>query len=120
MKYLYVEGKTSPDMTLCRSLRHQHDFRLHFTFIMRIIGRISPNIAMANIDREKHAPDLQEVEPSPVEETPLESKHGYFPPSSTPPEGTYHLGLHSQHSSIWWLTRIQKYSSYAFSAFAAA
>ncbi|KAK5169896.1 uncharacterized protein LTR77_005874 [Saxophila tyrrhenica] len=75
---------------------------------------------MANIDREKHPLDLQEVEPSPVEETPSQSKDGYFPDSSNAPKGTHHLGLHSQHSSIWWLSRIQKYSSYAFSAFAAA
>jgi hypothetical protein len=77
---------------------------------------------MANIDRESNA-GLQELEPSPVEETPSQSKDGYFPPPDSSPsttsKGTHHLGL-QQHSSIWYLSRIQKYSSYVFSAFAAA
>lgn len=65
---------------------------------------------------------LQELEPSPVEETPSGTQDGeYFPESSSPspPKRINTLGL-SQHSPIWYLTRIQKYSSYVFSAFAAA
>jgi hypothetical protein len=72
--------------------------------------------------------NLQELEPSPVEDTPSESKDGYFPPSvstdrpeplSQPPHLSSSIGL-SQHSPIWYLSRIQRYSSYAFTAFAAA
>ena len=64
---------------------------------------------------------LQELEPSPVEETPSGTQDGeYFPDTSpSPPQRTNTLGL-SQHSPIWYLTRIQKYSSYVFSAFTAA
>ena len=66
---------------------------------------------------------LQEVEPSPVEETPFGSKEGYFDSESTEnpaqPHQTHTLGL-SQHSPVWYLSRIQKYSSYVFTAFAGA
>ena len=62
---------------------------------------------------------LREVEPSPVEETPSDIKDNYFPePSGTSsPKSTNSLGI-SQHSPAWYLTRIQKYSSYAFTVFA--
>jgi hypothetical protein len=64
---------------------------------------------------------LRELEPSPVEETPSNTQPGeYFPDvSPSPPHRTNTLGL-SQHSPIWYLTRIQKYSSYVFSAFTVA
>lgn len=64
---------------------------------------------------------MQELEPSPVEDTPLETKDSYFPDSGSqsPPQSSSRLGL-SQHSPVWYLTRIQKYSSYVFSAFTVA
>ena len=71
-------------------------------------------------DRDNLA-SLQEVEPSPVEETPSDSKDNYFPDSSgtSSPKTTSSVGL-SGHSTTWYLRRIQKYSSYAFSAFTVA
>ncbi|KAF2725086.1 hypothetical protein K431DRAFT_300488 [Polychaeton citri CBS 116435] len=72
---------------------------------------------MADYDRDPES-GLHVVDPSPVDETPPEAgpKHdGYF----AAPKRTNTLGL-SQHSAVWYLTRIQKYSSYAFSAFAVA
>jgi len=73
-------------------------------------------------DRRESVLALQELEPSPVEETPSGSKESYFPGTqevgnSARSKGTNTLGLSGGHSSIWWLSRIQKYSSYAFSAF---
>ena len=66
---------------------------------------------------------LQQVEPSPVEETPIEAKDGYFGSndtgSSSPQRSTSSLGL-SQHNAIWYLNRIQKYSSWVFTAFGVA
>ena len=70
-------------------------------------------------DYEEDALGLQQVDPSPVEETPIEMKDGYFPSTdgesntTEPPRRTDALGL-SHHSPIWYLTRIQKYSSYVF------
>jgi len=72
-------------------------------------------------DRDNLA-TLQEVEPSPVDETPSDSKDNYFPDSSgtsSSKSTTSSIGL-SGHSPTWYLRRIQKYSSYAFSAFAVA
>lgn len=77
----------------------------------------TPEATMADIDRES----LQVIDPSPVEETPSTAeKQSYFPSTSDNPKATHHLGLSSQHSSIWYLSRIQKYSSYVFTTFAAA
>lgn len=64
------------------------------------------------------AKDLQELEPSPVDETPAEYKGDYFGDYQKAPR-TDGLGL-SQHSPTWYLTNIQKYSSMVFSAFATA
>nr|POF13170.1 hypothetical protein CFP56_10318 [Quercus suber] len=73
---------------------------------------------MADYDRESSL-SLQQLDPSPVEETPGDSKDEYFPRHDAPAAQTHHaLGL--SHSAIWYLSRIQRYSSYAFSAFAAA
>ncbi|KAK1074087.1 hypothetical protein LTR74_001334 [Friedmanniomyces endolithicus] len=77
---------------------------------------------MADYDRNNNG--LQELEPSPVEESPLGSKEDYFPSQNTPsnpPQNlqTSTLGL-SQHSPIWYLTRIQRYSSYVFTAYGVA
>ncbi|KAF2500697.1 hypothetical protein BU16DRAFT_557153 [Lophium mytilinum] len=75
------------------------------------------------MDDQESLLGLTEVEPSPVEETPVEySKDGYFPPSSSPspPPGysrTSTLGL-GNHGPAYYLTRIQRYSSYTFTAFA--
>ncbi|KAF1959594.1 hypothetical protein CC80DRAFT_523575 [Byssothecium circinans] len=67
-------------------------------------------------DEESGVMGLTEVEPSPVEETPAEFKEGYFPstPSST---RTSTLGL-GNHGPAYYLSRAQKYSSYAFTVFA--
>ncbi|KAI9845030.1 MAG: hypothetical protein M1838_001934 [Thelocarpon superellum] len=58
---------------------------------------------------------LQQLDPSPIESPADASKEGYFPPhvarSST-------LGL-GGHSAAYYLTRIQRYSSYTFSVFLA-
>ncbi|KAF2843290.1 hypothetical protein M501DRAFT_994171 [Patellaria atrata CBS 101060] len=71
---------------------------------------------------------LQELEPSPVEDTPLEAeKDSYFPsppsPSPSPKQPTLlsratTFGL-GDHGPAYYLLRIQKYSSYAFTIFAA-
>ncbi|KAM0714373.1 hypothetical protein Q7P37_010160 [Cladosporium fusiforme] len=75
-------------------------------------------------DREDSLASLQEVEPSPVDETPSNNTNtdDYFPAASSgtsSPKPTNGLGL-SGHSPAWYLARIQKYSSYAFSAFTVA
>ncbi|KAJ4339564.1 hypothetical protein N0V95_007754 [Ascochyta clinopodiicola] len=84
-------------------------------------------------DEEAGVMGLTEVEPSPVDETPAEFKDGYFPskPDSggasgdapeefgLPRRTTTSLGLGGSHGPVWWLTRIQKYSSYAFGVFTA-
>jgi hypothetical protein len=62
--------------------------------------------------------NLQELEPSPIEESPREaSKDGYFPPTS-PPSSTNFLGF-GNHGLSYYLLRSQRYSTYAFSIFAA-
>lgn len=73
-------------------------------------------------------PTLEELEPSPIEESPSASYDAYFPPSGPkdeeglPRPGTLNrtqsIGL-SSHSPVWYLNRIQRYSSYAFSVFTA-
>ncbi|KAL1656407.1 hypothetical protein SLS61_000870 [Didymella pomorum] len=77
-------------------------------------------------DEEAGVMGLTEVEPSPVEETPNEFKEGYFPLEEKsegqqefdlPQRTTTTLGLGGSHGPVWWLTRIQKYSSYAFGIF---
>ncbi|KAF2083214.1 hypothetical protein K490DRAFT_52223 [Saccharata proteae CBS 121410] len=63
---------------------------------------------------------LQELEPSPVDETPYENEKDYFPLPETPTPRiarTSTLGL-SGHGPVYWLTALQKYSSYTFLAFA--
>src|SRR3978361_1016318 len=77
---------------------------------------------MADYDKESTL-GLQQLEPSPVEETPSGSKDGYFPGTDdienpAQPKRTHALGL--SHHSMWYLSRIQKYSSYAFTAFGLA
>lgn len=67
---------------------------------------------------------LQQIDPSPVEETPSGIKGEYFGNTDdaehrAQPRQASPLGL-SQHSPIWYLSRIQKYSSYAFTAFGLA
>ncbi|ORX92703.1 hypothetical protein BCR34DRAFT_594832 [Clohesyomyces aquaticus] len=57
---------------------------------------------------------LTNVEPSPVEETPAEFKEDYFP--ATEPQRTSTLGL-GNHGPAYYLSRIQRYSSYAFTVF---
>lgn len=61
---------------------------------------------------------LTEVAPSPVEDTPIELRDDYFPPSSSPkPASTSTLGLGGRGLG-YYLLRVQKYSSYAFTVFA--
>lgn len=65
---------------------------------------------------------LEELEPSPVEETPADFKgDGYFPAKDEERKGNSasQLGL-SNHSTLWYLNQVQKYSTYLFSAFAGA
>ncbi|EMC92864.1 hypothetical protein BAUCODRAFT_264308 [Baudoinia panamericana UAMH 10762] len=76
---------------------------------------------MASYDRDS---GLLELEPSPVEDTPQEIKDGYFGSTDdtenpAQPKRSATLGL-SQHSPVWYLSRIQKYSSYVFTAFGLA
>ncbi|KAJ4349770.1 uncharacterized protein N0V89_008388 [Didymosphaeria variabile] len=66
-------------------------------------------------DDESGVMGLTQVEPSPVEETPIEFKEGYFPPEQASRATTLGLG---NHGPAYYLTRIQKYSSYAFTVFA--
>jgi len=62
--------------------------------------------------------ELRELEPSPVEETPTDlPSDGYFPSEKPRPKRTTALGL-GDHGPAFYLTRLQKYSSYAFSVFA--
>ncbi|KAH7400821.1 hypothetical protein DE146DRAFT_654062 [Phaeosphaeria sp. MPI-PUGE-AT-0046c] len=79
-------------------------------------------------DVEAGVMGLTEVDPSPVEETPIEYREkSYFPDqqqgeswgpgaSGVKKPGTLGLKL-GDHGAIWWLTRTQKYSSYAFTIF---
>ncbi|KAF1982255.1 hypothetical protein K402DRAFT_424693, partial [Aulographum hederae CBS 113979] len=70
--------------------------------------------------------EMTELEPSPVDEKDEEST--YFPPPSSSPSSTSptraptsHLGLSSSngssHTPLYYLTRLQKYSSYTFTLF---
>ncbi|KAF2871937.1 hypothetical protein BDV95DRAFT_493248 [Massariosphaeria phaeospora] len=71
-------------------------------------------------DNDDNITGLLEVEPSPVAETPAEFKEAYFPPQQQQqPQRTSTLGL-SSHGPAYWLVRAQKYSSYAFTVFAAS
>ncbi|KAI9660052.1 MAG: hypothetical protein M1821_001404 [Bathelium mastoideum] len=81
---------------------------------------------MAQLADEEAVDELRELEPSPVEETPVDSaKDDYFPTSkiSSKPRSdrsnTSTLGL-GNHSLNFYLLRVQRYSSYAFSLFAVA
>ncbi|KAL5382706.1 hypothetical protein PMIN06_009464 [Paraphaeosphaeria minitans] len=67
-------------------------------------------------DDEAGVMGLTQVEPSPVEDTPNEYKDGYFPPAQSARATTLGLG---NHGPGYYLTRIQQYSSYAFTVFAA-
>lgn len=89
---------------------------------------------MQHLDDPSREPTLEELEPSPIEESPSTSRDDYFPSSqpgkdeedslsrSEPRPGSLKrsntLGFNS-HSPVWYLNRIQKYSSYAFSVFTA-
>jgi len=66
---------------------------------------------------------LEQLDPSPVEETPVNYQgDGYFPPKdddSNTGKSTSSLGL-SNHSTLWYLNKVQQYSTYLFSAFSTA
>lgn len=66
-------------------------------------------------DDESGLQGLTQVEPSPVDDTPIELKHDYFAP--TPTTRTTTLGL-GNHGPQYFLARVQRYSSYAFTVFA--
>ncbi|KAH8704471.1 hypothetical protein GQ44DRAFT_630283 [Phaeosphaeriaceae sp. PMI808] len=79
-------------------------------------------------DEEAGVMGLTEVDPSPVEETPIEYKEkSYFPdqqqgeswgPGADGLSRTGTLGLRlGDRGVVWWLTRVQRYSTYAFSVF---
>ncbi|KAG9192810.1 hypothetical protein G6011_11544 [Alternaria panax] len=81
-------------------------------------------------DEEMGVMGLTQVDPSPVEDTPMEFREkGYFPDQERPEKETEEmrgirrvntLGLRlGDRGTAWWLLRIQKYSSYTFTAFAA-
>ncbi|KAF2021521.1 hypothetical protein BU24DRAFT_417162, partial [Aaosphaeria arxii CBS 175.79] len=74
-----------------------------------------PNTPPETPDRGEELISLTEVEPSPVEETPAEFKNEYFPPQAS---RTSTLGL-GNHGPAYYLNRVQKYSSYAFTVFSA-
>ncbi|KAL5120714.1 hypothetical protein ACEQ8H_001463 [Pleosporales sp. CAS-2024a] len=81
-------------------------------------------------DVEAGVMGLMQVDPSPVEETPIEYRdQSYFPDpsqgeswgpgaSGVKRAGTLGLAL-GDHGPVWWFTRTQRYSSYAFAVFAA-
>ena len=74
---------------------------------------------MAN-ESDLEAGLLHSVEPLPLSEVPSNSQYNASSDGgSSIFKGTNTLGL-SQHSPVWYLTRIQKYSSWVFTAFAAA
>ncbi|KAF2852281.1 hypothetical protein T440DRAFT_446869 [Plenodomus tracheiphilus IPT5] len=71
---------------------------------------------------------LMEIDPSPIEETPIQYKESSYFPSQGSPNGESDeargirrmntLGLRlGDHGPAWWLLRIQKYSSYTFTLF---
>ncbi|KAI9841100.1 MAG: hypothetical protein M1837_001004 [Sclerophora amabilis] len=70
-------------------------------------------------------PSMQELEPSPIEDSPAIEKGGYFPvdsispPSATPSARSSTLGLSGGggHGVAYYLIRLQRYSSYASSLF---
>ncbi|EAT84254.1 hypothetical protein SNOG_07978 [Parastagonospora nodorum SN15] len=79
-------------------------------------------------DAEAGVMGLTQVDPSPVEETPIEYREkSYFPdqtqgeswgPGASGVKRTGTLGLKlGDHGVVWWLTRTQRYSSYAFTVF---
>ncbi|KAK0105385.1 hypothetical protein ONS95_004240 [Cadophora gregata] len=63
---------------------------------------------------------LQQLDPSPIDTPPeLEKQLEDYPTSTPAPKRSATLGLSgSGHSSVYYLTRLQKYSSYAFTIFA--
>ncbi|KAI8937321.1 hypothetical protein NX059_006528 [Plenodomus lindquistii] len=82
-------------------------------------------------DEEAGVMGLMEVEPSPIADSPQQYKESSYFPSQGSFNGNESeetrgirrmntLGLRlGDHGTAWWLLRVQKYSSYAFTAFAA-
>ncbi|KAI9747422.1 MAG: hypothetical protein M4579_007468 [Chaenotheca gracillima] len=76
-------------------------------------------------DSRERLPSMQELEPSPVEDTPDLERDSYFPKESTAPpserpsarSSTLGLSGGGGHGVAYYLMRIQKYSSYTASAF---
>ncbi|KAF2157149.1 hypothetical protein K461DRAFT_273284 [Myriangium duriaei CBS 260.36] len=63
---------------------------------------------------------MQDIDPSPVEDTPQEQRDSYFPPKDEGYQskaGT--IFGHDARSLPWYLMKVQRYSSYAFTVFAA-
>ncbi|KXT10225.1 hypothetical protein AC579_2954 [Pseudocercospora musae] len=67
---------------------------------------------MSELDRLESG--MHELEPIPTDDLPNDANEK---PPAAPRRSTTGLGL-SQHSAIWYLARVQKYSTYVFSAFA--
>ena len=75
------------------------------------------------IDTEDNPISLQQLDPSPVDDD-LSNDNSYFtssdkpfPPPSLTRSSTSSLGLSGGHSTVFYLTRIQRYSSYISSIF---
>ncbi|KAK4619305.1 hypothetical protein CLAFUW4_11711 [Fulvia fulva] len=70
-------------------------------------------------DLEKLESGLHALEPIPTHEAVFEQQPSSHDDKPSHPKRTSTTGLGlSQHSAIWYLTRVQKYSTYVFSAFA--
>lgn len=82
-----------------------------------IIANTRPSAAMDDLSElEKLESGLHELEPIPTDTISLNDA-STDEKSRLPRSSTTGLGL-SQHSAIWYLQRVQKYSSYIFTAFA--
>ncbi|KJX97941.1 N2,N2-dimethylguanosine tRNA methyltransferase like protein [Zymoseptoria brevis] len=70
-------------------------------------------------DLEKLESGLLELDPSPIDSPELPSTPGKdFPTRRSTTTNSLGLNTSTTHSAIWYLARLHKYSSYAFSAFA--
>ena len=106
-------------ITLCKARAHDRTSSTPTParlFHLNLVGRSEHQQTTIMADAES----LQEMEPSPVEETPSQLKEGDYFPDSSSSKGTHSLGLSGSHSALYYLQRIQRYSTYAFSAFAVA
>lgn len=105
-----------PYMCLLRGIYNSRGFNFSLPVVFCEKHYVGGRLRREETEMADHERDagLLEMEPSPVEETPVNSKEGYFPPSvSTSALRPSAVGL-SQHSAVWYLSRIEKYSTYVF------